>query len=281
MASTAFQTAYRDQFIQGFEARTSFLRAAVTSDGVVKGGSYVFNVIDSGSATAQTRGVNGLLQARHDNNTQSTATLAEWADLVRKTGFNVFASQGNQIDAMQRTTMAVLNRKIDLDIIAQLDASTHATASVAAPATLAMVASAIGILGKNFVPIDEVENMFAVVTPAFWGYLMQIKEFANGDYVDVKPLGGGISKPYRRWMDINWIRSPLLTGMGTSSEKCYMFHRSAVGHGYDSATLQSPVGYDEEQDYSWARCSGYFGSKLLQNSGVIQMLHDGSAFVGT
>jgi hypothetical protein len=46
------------------------------------------------------------------------------------------------------------------------------------------------------------------------------------------------------------------------------------------AELMTAIGYDEEQDYSFAGASGYFGSKLLQNSGVVQMVHDGSACVG-
>jgi hemin uptake protein HemP len=42
--------------------------------------------------------------------------------------------------------------------------------------------------------------------------------------------------------------------------------------------MASPVGYDEEQDYSWARASAFMGSKLLQNSGVVVITHDGSAY---
>ncbi|MGL9734739.1 MAG: hypothetical protein ACR5LF_00290 [Symbiopectobacterium sp.] len=42
--------------------------------------------------------------------------------------------------------------------------------------------------------------------------------------------------------------------------------------------LQTPVGYDEEQDYSWARASAFMGGKLLQNKAVIKIIHDGSAF---
>ena len=63
------------------------------------------------------RGVNGLIPARADELEQLTATLVEWHDLVRKTNFNVFASQGNQREIMQKTTMGVINRKIDQDVI--------------------------------------------------------------------------------------------------------------------------------------------------------------------
>ena len=45
--------------------------------------------------------------------TQNTATLTEWHDLVRKTRFNIFQSQGDQRRLMQETTRKVLNRRID------------------------------------------------------------------------------------------------------------------------------------------------------------------------
>ncbi|TIP69631.1 MAG: hypothetical protein E5X58_47675, partial [Mesorhizobium sp.] len=69
-------------------------------------------------------------------------------------------------------------------------------------------------------------------------------------------------------------------GVGTSAEKCFLYHRSAIGHAADTENLESLVGYDEEQGYSWARASAFMGSKLLQNSGVVVINHDGSAIVG-
>ena len=276
MAETAFQIQYRQQFIDGFELRQSLLRSAVTTEAVIKGNQATFLVADSGGATAVTRGVNGLIPARADNLSQPVATLAEWHDLVKKTGFNVFASQGDQIRFMQETTMGVVNRKIDSDIIAQLDTATVNTGSYVT-ASVDLVAKAQTILGNAEVPIEDEANMFAVVTPAFRAYLMQTTEFSSGEYVEMKPFNGPAKKFYR-WMGINWIVHPNLTGVGTASEKCYLFHRSAIGHGVDSSGIKNAVGYDDEQDYSYARCTVYMGSKLLQNSGIVQMRHDGSAY---
>lgn len=198
---------------------------------------------------------------------------------MRKTDFNVFASQGNQRAIMQMTTMGVINRKIDDDIIAQLDTATNDTGS-AVQGTLGLVIKARTILGNNFVPLEEEDNLFFLGTPALIGYLMQVKEFANADYVEVKPFVGAIRK-YRRWAGFNWVEHPRLTGVATATEKCYAFHRAAIGHAVDKAGLQSPVGYNEEQAYSWARASVTMGSKLLQNSGIVQVLHDGSEYVAS
>jgi hypothetical protein len=96
----------------------------------------------------------------------------------------------------------------------------------------------------------------------------------------VKPFSGPVRR-MRRWFGVNWIVHPNLTGVGTATEKCYLYHRDALGHAMETGSgMKTAIGYDEEQDYSFARATGYFGSKLLQNSGVVQIKHDGSAYVG-
>lgn len=163
MAETAFQTQYRDEFIAGFEQRQSLVRNAVTTEGEVRGNQIVFLVADSGSASAVTRGVNGLIPARADNLTQNTATLVEWHDLVRRTGFNLYASQGDGRRIMQETTMGVLNRKVDSDIIAALEAGTQDTGA-ASTMSLSLAMYGLAILGNNTVPLDG--NITCLITPA-------------------------------------------------------------------------------------------------------------------
>lgn len=273
MSDTAFQTQYRQEFIAGFEQNQSLVRSTVTTEAVIKGSSAVFLVADSGGATAVTRGVNGLIPARADNLTQNTCTLAEWHDLVRKTGYNVFASQGDQRAIMQMTTMGVLNRKMDQDIITELNTATNDTGA-ATTGSLGLVMHAVTILGNNEVPMDG--NISGLITPAMYAYLMQTKEFASVDYVNNKPFANGMTM--FRWAGVNWIVHPNLPGKGTSAEKCFVYHRSAIGHAVDTKGLQTPVGYDDEQDYSWARATAFMGSKLLQDDGVVVVNHDGSGF---
>lgn len=280
MADTAFQIQYRQEFIAGFEARQSLLRQSVTTEAVIKGNQATFLVADSGGASAVTRGVNGMIPARADNLSQPVATLAEWHDLVRKTGFNVFASQGDQRMIMQQTTMGVINRKVDSDIITELNTATQDTGA-AVPATLGMALYAKTILGNSAVPFDG--NVWAAITPGFEAYLLQVPEFGKADYVSMKPLDTGATAwkdtvGFWRWIGVNWLVHPNLPGAGTAAERCFMYHKTAIGHGVNTAGIQTPVGYDDEQDYSWARASVFMGSKLLQNSGIAVMNHDGSQF---
>ena len=281
MADTAFQRQYRQEFVHGFEDMQSILRSVCITEAQMKGNEAVFLVADSGSATAVTRGSNGLIQARADNLSQITCTLSEWHDLVRKTDFNVFASQGNQRRIMQETTMAVINRKIDDQIIEQLDTFTNDTGT-AAVATIDMVMMAQTILGNNFVDLSDESNLFGVITPAFRAYLMQNTEFSDADYVDVKPFAGPVRR-FVRWAGVNWMVHPRLTGSigkgsTSASEQCFMLHRNAVGHAADTGGMTNVVGYDEEQGYSFARVSIHMGAKLLQNAGGVMMKHNGSAY---
>lgn len=274
MSVDAAQVAYRDEFIAAFEQRQSLLRQAVTTDVQIKGESAVFLVAGSGSDEAVTRGVNGLIPAKADTETQNTCTLVEWHDLRRKTSFNIFASQGDQRRIMQMNSMAVVNRKIDADILAAL-ASATLTTGAAATGSLALAMYAYTILGNNDVEDDG--NIFAVISPAFRAYLMQTKEFASADYVKGSPMDGPAPRMFD-WAGVRWIVSTRITGKGTASETCYMFHKSAMGHACNTTGLATAIGYDQEQDYSFARTSVFMGSKLLQNTGIVKITHDGSAF---
>lgn len=276
MAESAPQTQYRQELIAEFEEGMSWLRQTTVTEAVIKGNQATFLVGGSGGATAVTRGINGLIPARADSLTQTTATLVEWHDLVRKTRFNIFQSQGDQRRLMQETTRKVLNRRIDADIIAQLDTATT-NLGAAATMSLSIVAKATTTLGEAEVPVEEEDKMWAVATPAVRGYLLQIPEYSSADYVEIKAVDGP-TRRVRRWAGFNWIFHPNLTGVGTSSEKTYFFHRDAVGSAFDTAEgLTTAIGFDDEQDYSFARASSFTGAKLLQQTGIVQFLHDASA----
>lgn len=281
MAETAFQTQYRQEFIAGFEQRQSLLRDTVTTEAVIKGNQAIFLVADSGAASAVTRGVNGLIPARSDNLTQNTCLLGEWHDLVRKTGFNIFASQGNQRAIMQDTVMAVINRKIDSQITTELSTGTVTIGAASTPASVSMFQNARVKLSNASVPWDS--NITLLCQPSFLAFLEQAPEFTNAQYVDLRPYAGQDpswrDKPMAyRWRNVLIVEHPNLAGKGTASESNYFYHKSAIGHAADTGGMQNAVGYDEEQDYSFARCTMYMGAKLLQNAGVVVATADGLTY---
>lgn len=280
MAESAFQTQYRQEIIAGFEQRQALLRRTVTTESQISGQKAVFLVQDSNSANAVTRGLNGDLPYRSNNLNQNTATLVEWHDPVRITGFNIFASQGDIISQMQKDSIGTINRKVDDDIIDVLETFTNTTGA-ATTMSLNLLLHAKTILGNNEIPMDG--KVCAVLTPAAMAYLHQTQEFGSSDYVSSQPLKTGDAfydetiKVYN-YLGIKIIEHPRLPGAGTAAEKCFMYHMAAVGHGIDSKGIKTFMDYKEEQDYSWCRTSVYMGSVLLQNSGGVVINHDGSAF---
>ena len=276
MPVEAAQTQYRQAFIDQFEGRASALRVATTKESVTKGNTAIFLVAGSGTDTAVSRGTNGQIPYGNPTNSQKTATLVEYHAPYELTGFNIFASQGDQKEVMRRSSMAVINRNIDLICLAELANATIDTGSYAT-ASMAMVEKAKGYLGNNDVPVEEEDNMFAIVSSGFMAYLRQLTEFSSADYVDVKPLVGPTRKMLR-WNGVNWIQSARVTGVGTSTELCYMWHRNALGYAVNIGEDSIDIGYDAKQDSSWSRASIYHGAKILQNTGIVQLKHDSSAF---
>ena len=275
MATSAAMIQYRKEQVAEFEEGMSWLRQTTVQEAMISGNQATFLVAGAQGETADTRGINGLIPAHPLNLTQNTATLTEWQYLKRVTEFNIFQSQGNLRRQLQMDTRKVLNRRIDQDIIDAMDGATT-NLGAAQTASLSLVQKALVTLGENEVPVEEEDNMWAVVTDAFWGYLGQIPEWISADYVDIKPLTGPVKRVKRCW-GVNWIRHHALTGKGTNSEQCFMFHRDAVGSAFDMDNLQVAAGYDEEQDYSWARARSFTGAVLLQQNGIVQMLHDASS----
>jgi hypothetical protein len=287
MPGAAPQIQYRQEFIKGFVQRQSLLRDVMTHESIIKGNQATFLVADS-SGTAVTRGVNGLIPPGDNSNTQVTATLAEKHDLREMTGFNIFQSQSDQRAIMQMNTMSVINRDIDLVILAELNNGTLDTGATAV-ASLTMISKCIAQLMNNGVPWDG--NVYAVISGAFLMYLMAISTFSSADFVMVKPFVNfpGLDasdqnksgQGWYEWMGIKWVVSSLITGVGTAAEKCFMFHRNAIGHAVDTGGIDADIGYESKQQMSWARASVFHGAKILQNSGIGVMNHDGSAFVLT
>lgn len=288
MGTAAVQVQYRDEFVTGFAQRSSILRSTTTKEMITKGNQAVFLIANTTNA-AVTRGINGLIPAHDTNNSQVTATLVEKHDLSRMTNFNIFQSQSDQRAIMQMNSMAAINNDADAIVLAELANGTLDTGA-AAVASMTMISKAIAQLQANGVPWDG--NVWAVVSPAFMEYMSTLANFSSRDYVELKPLDGmnypgmnltatnGVIRVLE-WKGVKWFTHSKISGITTNAEKCFMYHATAIGYAANTEEVKVPIGFNEEQDYSWARCSLYHGAKMLQNSGIVQMLHDGSALVAT
>lgn len=85
-----------------------------------------------------------------------------------------------------------------------------------------------------------------------------------------------------RWRNVLIIPHPMLANVSSpTSEVCYMYHKSAIGHAANVGDVQSVVGYNNEDDYSYARTTLFMGAKLLQNDGIIKIPHDATGQYGS
>jgi hypothetical protein len=280
MAVQAAITQFKKEFVLTYEQRKSKLAGAAMKETISNGLTVTWLISGAGSTGAITRGQNGDIPYGSPSNTQVSATLVEKHAPESLTGFDIFASQGNQTQLLQINCYARIRRDQDQVI---LDELANATVDYPTTGTLTVekIAGARAILGNADVPIEEEDNMFAIISPAAEAYLLQTTEFTNSLYVDVKPMTGGIATKYRRWMGVNWIVSSMVSGVGTSAEVLYLYHRSALGYAINMGEERIAAGFNEEQQRSWALASVYHAAKILQNTGIVKLTHDGSAYVGT
>ena len=276
MAVEAAVVQYRQSMVDQFEQKASVLRNVCTKEAVRNGNQATVLVAGANGDTAVTRGQNGQIPYGNPQNAQTTITLVEKHAPYELTGFNVFASQGDQLAVMRQAAMSVINRDIDLVVLAALAAATIDT-GVSTTASIDMIMSAKVELGNNDVDTTEADNMFAIVSPAFMGQIQQTPEFSSSDYVDFKTYSGATRKMLR-WFGVNWIESARITGKATTTELCYMFHRSAIGYACNLGEDSINIGYDAKQDTSWSRATIFHGAAVLQNAGIVQMKHDGSGY---
>lgn len=279
MAIEAAVIQFRKEIVPQFEQSQSLLRMTTTKESVMNGNQATFLVAGANGETAVTRGTNGNIPYSSLSTSQLTATLAEYHAAKKITGFNVFASQGDLTGQLRRDVIKIANRHIDSAILTELGNATL-TAGTATTASLDLVMKAKTILGNYEVPTEEEDNMFGVITNAFDAYLMQTPEYSSADYVDIKPFAGPTRK-MKRWAGINWIVHPKLSGVGTSSETCFLYHRASIGYAVNVGEEKIFAGFNEEQGFSWARAEIFDGAKVLQNTGIVKMLHDGSAYVAS
>lgn len=275
MSVEAAVAQYRQAWIDQFETRVSILRNCTTKETMSSGLTVTFLVAGSGTDTAVTRGTNGRIPYGNPTNTQLTATLVEKHAPYELTGFNIFASQGDQKAIMRQASMNVINRDIDLTVLTELANATIDTGT-SSTNVFAIAEKAKAYLGNQSVPIEEEDNMFGIISSSFLSNIRQTTEATNIQYTDVKLLSGATRKMLR-WNGVNWMMSSLISGKATATELCYMWHRSALGYAVSIGEDKISIGYDEKEDSSWSRATIFHAAKILQNTGIVQMKHDGSS----
>lgn len=265
--ATILQTKYNNEFTTNYEQKMSLLRGTITTEGEVKGDKFVF-IIESVADVAVERGADGLIPVADDSQSSTTCTLKEYHHLARKKNFNVYASSVPQRMSMQNRGVISLNNRTDQLIIDEFEQTTFNTSS-AQTASLGLLLEACSILDDNYVPDDG--ERYGLLTPKAWGFMMKVPQFTSQFYVPDRPFMRYTQ--WRQWNGVKWCRHPNLPNKGQATAKCFVYHKFSTGHGLNQGDMQTKVGTNDEQDYSWARTTAYQGAKLLLAAGCVQINH--------
>jgi len=267
------QSLYRDEFVASFEVRQSYLRDTVTTEAMVKGNSAIF-LVTGQADTMKERGVDGLIPAANETDTQVTITLKEMHHRATQTGWDIFTGQSDRRRILQERGMKAANKEIDTTILAALNATTTNYASGAAQTlTYGKLVDILSDLYEN--EVDNDGMITCVWSPKAYARIMTFSQATSVDYVNQKPLVEG-PQPFR-FLGAQHIMHPKVPGVGTNAAKCYVYHKAAIGHAIDTAGIKTDIGFNGEHDYSYARHTVYHGAKILQNAGVIEVTVDDTA----
>ena len=200
----------------------------------VIGSSAVFQKIGKGVATTKAR--HGTITPMNQAHTAPSTTLADfyagdWVDKLDEAKINI-----NERDVIASGGAMALGRKVDAQILTALTGTTQPTVTITTTAKGTTLATSIEFaeaVWANDVPNDG--EVFAVVTPRYWSQLMLLDQFSRADwvrtdgqaYVAGPQIGAG---RWKDWMAIKWKMQTGLTGAGTATAECFIWHKSAIGY---------------------------------------------------
>lgn len=281
--TTAFVAQYEREVHDAFQRYGGILRSAVrTKDGVV-GSTTTFQVIGKGSASTKAR--HGVITPMNVGHTAATCTLADfyagdWVDRLDEAKIN-----HDERGALARAGAWALGRKVDDQILTELDNTSQTTVSVSLTGTSQFLSSMLQwsrSLDSNDAPNDG--QRYAAVSPFCWSCLSKITAFASSDYVGADGLPLKAGAPLLKWKDWNgvmWTVHTGIPGVGTATSKMFMWHKQALGYATGAVpNNMSTAGYPSpiQADITWHgdRAAHFInlwmsgGAKLIDDTGVIE-----------
>lgn len=278
MAYMITATQYRDEWVHEFQRGETYLKDTVTKETITNGHSSAVWAIAGQSSGMSERGVNGLIPTRNATDRQVTAELKEKHSLENQTSFNVFTSQGGKLrEAMQKRSRMDAVREIDDEIIRALTTATNVyNGGTAITMTLDRIVDIVSDLWEGNVD----ERVTFLHTPKSWARLLKLQQFTSTDYVDRKPLMQDAPRPVIFANAWHMLHNGLI-GRTTATAAMYVYAKSAVGHALATDEIKVAAGYNEEQDYSWDRATIYHRAVILQQAGVLKVVHDDTAAIAS
>ena len=270
------RSGYNDEFRVDFEREETMLKKCTRSDGLMRAGTIYWDVV-SPSEEAQVRSRDGDIPESQLTTSQVSDTPVKRYVKYRMDSFDEFKNNPNYRKMQYRKCSAGCHRSIDQKIIDTLDTATNElnSGSAVAFSTLATFLQWTSSLWSNDVPNDG--RVWGILTPNAHAQMLRINEFKSSDYVTVRPMENGIpAMGYRRWLDVNWVTHTGLSGTGTATADCMLFHESAIGHQIAGDPEIHAYYYEPQDRYEvWGGISD--AAALALPRGVYRAVHDDTA----
>lgn len=230
--TTAFVRQYESEVHHLFQRMGGLLRATVRTKSNVVGSSTTFQKIGTGAASTKAR--HGVITPMNVNHTNVQCTISDfyagdWVDRLDEAKVNI-----DERMALAQAGAWALGRKVDDQILTAMDGTTQSTVTLALTSKGAAETSFlewVRALDNNDVPNDGYR--YAVVTPFAWSLLMKINSFAVSDYITHEGLpfkeGASIMR-WKDWLGVKWCVHNGISGVGTATAKCMMWHMRSVGY---------------------------------------------------
>ena len=231
---TAFITSYDAKVHEVFQRKGSYLKESVRLKDNIVGSTAIFQKIGTGTATTKAR--HGTITPMNQSHTAPSTTLADfyagdWVDKLDEAKVNI-----NERDVIASGGAMALGRKVDDQITTVLDTTTQSTITLTVTSKAAILATAVEFAEaawSNDIPNDG--EAYCVVTPRYWSQLMILDQFQRAEYVGAdgqafkQGPAVGMGK-WKEWQGVKWKMQTGLPGAGTSTAKCFLYHKSAVGY---------------------------------------------------
>jgi len=271
--TTSFVQEYMTDLHHVFQREGSMLKDTVfLKDGIV-GSTAHFQKLGTGTATTKSR--HGEITPMNVTHTAPSVALAdfyagEWSDSLDEAKVNIDVRL-----AYAKSGAMALGRKVDEQITTVLDSTTQSTVTLAVTSAAAIQAGLISMveaLDANSVPNDG--QRYGVLTPRAYAQAMVVESFASSDYVGANglPFGEGIPghRKLRDWLGVKWGMLPSLPGQGTSTAKCFVYHKNAVGYAIQKADRNVSGGENVSADITWhGDRAAYFINHMMSGAAVM------------
>lgn len=290
--NTAFIGDYNADVHMVFQREGSMLRTGVFTKDNIIGSTAYFEKLGTGTAVTKTR--HGEITPMNATHTQPSCTIVDFyagdfVDLLDEAKTNIDARM-----AYAKAGAYALGRKVDSQITVVLDSTSQSTITLTITSYAAILGSLLTFveaLDSNSVPNDG--QRYGALTPRMWAQAMTVNAFASSDYVGANGLpfteGAPGHQRWKDWMGVKWCMHPGLPGKGTATAKCFVWHKSAVGHATgkhagniaSNAQVAADITWQGTRAAHWVNHMMSGEACMIDDTGVIEGNLDDTASVAT